>query len=415
MALFKKKEKDETEDLSIVDDYKEPFTWRNFWDEHIVGRIKSIKEFLQKNGVLFFLLSPFQYKNRLILKLVLIVLGVMIGVVPRSINMVDSAKARNEASEITNVKPMVVSGSVRIDALMSSQSDKKHLLAFNILGDTTDGVPSTTDDYKVTLSSARGVSDATNVSYRYMVLPVSQTNRLLLVYVDNSKQKDTTGVFNLNIHMKSEKAMKTPIEIVLSTNQKTTSIYENGAIHLPALSSPLTELTGGSNAIKSAEKDLDKAIDIYRINESRLNASDMEIGFTTKKLKEYVDEQLIMKSLTDKSTTPDIEGLSTQLPPASVVTSTITYQGKAYSDATTQNASDSTTSSDSEDNSVVVQNQALTSELPNLTKLVQDVQRAIGVVNSARTTKYNALLNVSDVLNRKISIDDMSKSISVKE
>lgn len=415
MALFKKKEKNETEDLSIVDDYKEPFTWRNFWDEHIIGRIKSIKEFLQKNGVLFFLLSPFQYKNRLILKLVLIVLGVMIGVVPRSINMVDSAKARNEASEITNVKPMVVSGSVRIDALMSSQSDKKHLLAFNILGDTTDGVPSTTDDYKVTLSSARGVSDATNVSYRYMVLPVSQTNRLLLVYVDNSKQKDTTGVFNLNIHMKSEKAMKTPIEIVLSTNQKTTSIYENGAIHLPALSSPLTELTGGSNAIKSAEKDLDKAIDIYRINESRLNASDMEIGFTTKKLKEYVDEQLIMKSLTDKSTTPDIEGLSTQLPPASVVTSTITYQGKAYSDATTQNASDSTTSSDSEDNSVVVQNQALTSELPNLTKLVQDVQRAIGVVNSARTTKYNALLNVSDVLNRKISIDDMSKSISVKE
>lgn len=413
MALFKK-EKNETEDLSIIDDYKEPFTWRNFWDEHIVGRIKAIKEFLQKNGVLFFLLSPFQYKNRLILKLVLIFLGVMIGVVPRTINLVDSAKARNEASEIANVRPIVSSGSIRIDALMSSQSNNKHLLAFNILGDTADGVPSTTDDYKVTLSPARGVSDPTHVSYRYMVLPVSTTNRLLLVYVDNSKQKDTTGVFNLDIHMKSEKAMKTPMEIVLSRTQKTTSLYKNGDIHLPSLSTSLTELTGGSKAIKSAEKDLDNAIDIYRINESRLNESDKEIGFTTKKLKEYVDQQLIMKSLTDKSTTRDIEGLSPQLPALSVVTSTITYQGKTYSDATTQNASDSTTSSDSNDG-VEVQNQVVTSELPNLTKLVQDVQRAIGEVNSARTTKYNALLNISDALNRKISIDDMTKPIEVKE
>lgn len=413
MALFKK-EKNETEDLSIIDDYKEPFTWRNFWDEHIVGRIKAIKEFLQKNGVLFFLLSPFQYKNRLILKLVLIFLGVMIGVVPRTINLVDSAKARNEASEIANVRPMVSSGSIRIDALMSSQSNNKHLLAFNILGDTADGVPSTTDDYKVTLSPARGVSDPTHVSYRYMVLPVSTTNRLLLVYVDNSKQKDTTGVFNLDIHMKSEKAMKTPMEIVLSRTQKTTSLYKNGDIHLPSVSTSLTELTGGSKAIKSAEKDLDNAIDIYRINESRLNESDKEIGFTTKKLKEYVDQQLIMKSLTDKSTTRDIEGLSPQLPALSVVTSTITYQGKTYSDATTQNASDSTASSDSNDG-VEVQNQVVTSELPNLTKLVQDVQRAIGEVNSARTTKYNALLNISDALNRKISIDDMTKPIEVKE
>lgn len=414
MALFKNKEKDKTEDLSIVDDYKEPFTWRNFWDEHIIGRIKKIKEFLQKNGVLFFLLSPFQYKNRLILKLVLIFLGVMIGVVPRSMHMIDSAKARNEASEIANVKSVVTSGSVQIDTLMSSQSDKNHLLAFNILGDTSDGVPSTTDDYRVKLSPARGVTDASNVSYRYIVLPVNQTSRLLLLYIDNSKQNDQTGVFNLDIHMKSEEAMATPMEVVLSDNQKTTSIYKNGVINLPALSSPLTESTGGSDAIKSAEKDLDKAIDIYRINESRLNASGIEIGFTTKKLKDYVNEQLIMPSLTNKSTTRDIDGLSTQIPPTSVITSTITYRDKTYSDAVTQTAPDTVTS-DTEDNSIVVQNQVLTSELPNLTKLVQDVQRAIGLVNSARTAKYNALLSVSDVLNRKISIDDMSKSISVKD
>ena len=121
-----------------------------------------------------------------------------------------------------------------------------------------------------------------------------------------------------------------------------------------------------------------------------------------------------MPSLTNKSTTQDLEGLSTQIPPKRSITSTITYNGKTYSDAVTQNASDTATS-DTGDNSVVVQNQVLTSELPNLTKLVQDVQRAIELVNNARTAKYNALLSVSDVLNRKISIDDMSKSISVKD
>lgn len=414
MALFKNNENDNTEDLSIIDDYKEPFTWRNFWDDHIIGRIKIIKEFLQNHGVLFFLLSPFQYKNRLILKIVLIFLGVMIGVIPRSINMIDSTKARNEASEIANVKSMITSGSVQINALMSSQSDKTHLLAFNILGDTSDGVPSTTDDYSVKLSPARGVTDASNISYRYIVLPVNQTSRLLLLYIDNRKQNDRTGVFNLDIHVKSEDAMSTPMEVVLSDNQKTTSIYKNGMINLSALSSPLTEVTGGYDAIKSAEEDLDKTIDIYRINEARLNASDIEIGFTTEKLKEYVDEQLIMPSLTNKSTTQDLEGLSTQIPPKRSITSTITYNGKTYSDAVTQNASDTVTS-DTDDNSVVVQNQVLTSELPNLTKLVQDVQRAIGLVNNARTAKYNALLSVSDVLNREISIDDMSKSISVKD
>ena len=95
MGLFKKSDKDKETDLSIIDDYKEPFTWRNFWDEQVVGRAKKVKDFLQENGVLFFLLSPFQYKNRLILKLVLIFLGVVIGIVPRTVTMIDAAKDRN--------------------------------------------------------------------------------------------------------------------------------------------------------------------------------------------------------------------------------------------------------------------------------------------------------------------------------
>ena len=55
MALFKKSKKED--DLSVVNDYKEPFSWQNFWDEQIIARYKKIHDFLQENGVLYFLMS----------------------------------------------------------------------------------------------------------------------------------------------------------------------------------------------------------------------------------------------------------------------------------------------------------------------------------------------------------------------
>ena len=94
MAFGRKKQKieDEELDFSVIDDYKEPFTWANFWDEQILGRYQAMRKFLDERGILFFLTSPFQYRNRLITKLVIIVLGVLLGVVPRMQSLITQTK-----------------------------------------------------------------------------------------------------------------------------------------------------------------------------------------------------------------------------------------------------------------------------------------------------------------------------------
>ena len=214
MAWFKRN-KDKEEDLSIIDDYKEPFSWRNFWDDQVIGRYRKIHDFLKEHGILYFFMSPFQYKSRLILKLVLILMGVMIGVVPRTATLIHQAKTRNAASEIANSKTTTVDD-ITVQALMSGQYKKQHVLAFNIIGDTAKGVPSTTSGFDVNLSVNRGVSDGKHVYYRYKVLPIDANDRLLIVYVNNVKQNDLTGIYNLNVHMKHHKPMPTPIEVVLS-------------------------------------------------------------------------------------------------------------------------------------------------------------------------------------------------------
>ena len=99
----RKKKKEEELDLSVITDVKDPFSWSNFWDEQIVGRIKAVKQFLDEKGILFFLTSPFQYRNRLITKLIVIVLGILIGVVPRSLDLLQKTKARNAASEFSSI------------------------------------------------------------------------------------------------------------------------------------------------------------------------------------------------------------------------------------------------------------------------------------------------------------------------
>lgn len=407
MSLFKKKSKDE-EDLSIISDYKEPFSWSNFWDEHVIGRFKKIKEFLRDKGILYFLLSPFQYKNRLIMKLLLIFLGVMIGVVPRSIHMVNNAKSRNAASEIANIKSGITNGSILVTALSSGQYKDTHLLAFNINGETSDGVPSTTGGYNVELSQLRGVTDAEHVKYRYKVIPIDQSNRLLLVYVDNSKQNDDTGIYNLDVRMKGTAHMKKPLEVVLSKGQKNTSVYKDGDINLSALSTILTQNAGnGKTTISDSLKELDKSIDVYKVNEQRLNASGMTIAMTTDKVKDLVKQQLILPKITDTSTTKNIDSMNADQPQVPVVISSITYKGNTY-----DNSSQATT--DAANNATSTSNAARDTELPNLSTLMQNIQTQIAAVNSARTAKYNALINLETVLNQSIKPSDMSKEMSVK-
>ena len=104
MAKKKKRnKKQEQKDLSIVYEVKEPFSWDRFWDEKILATYKKFRQYLKERGILNFLISPFQYRNRLIGKLVIVALAILLGVVPRTINLINETKARNAASEIASI------------------------------------------------------------------------------------------------------------------------------------------------------------------------------------------------------------------------------------------------------------------------------------------------------------------------
>ena len=201
MGLFGKKKEDDA-GLDVISEIKEPFSFANFFEEHVVERYKKIKTFLEEKGILFFLLSPFQQRNRLIVELIVIVFGVLVGVVPRSMNLIQEAKERNAASEMAALiekNTQFTVESILVRPLASSHYEKQHLLAFYIDSANGSSVPSKADRYQVELSPARGVTDAENVRYSYEVLPVSENGRLLLVYTDHRKQNDMTGIYNLTI------------------------------------------------------------------------------------------------------------------------------------------------------------------------------------------------------------------------
>lgn len=413
----RRNKKDEEMDLSIVSDMKEPFTWANFWDEQIVGRIKAIRTFLDEKGILFFLTSPFQYRNRLILKLVVVVLGVLLGVVPKTISLINQTKARNASNEMTAImKNMFTANKITVTPMASGQYHKTHVLVFKIAGNIDDGVPSTTSGYTVSLASSRGVTDAEHISYKYKVIPVSNDTRLLVMYVDNSKQDDETGIFNVDVHIKGTDKMDPPMEVVLSNTQKTTSLFTDGEIHLSALSTALSNNGRSDNTpIKDAEDKLKEALSVYSEYEKGLNDQNYEIKPTAKDLRdfvengevEYVDNKgaskkspvLVMTNINDNSTTKDIIDLNGEIPTLPTLKSTFIVKGEkgAKQEFTDENSTD-----DLEPNSPQAK------ELPALTKRVQAVLSAATNLNSMRQTKYQALKDLSRTLNKSLDIDSMT-------
>ena len=413
MKLFhKKKDKDES---LVLDDFKEEFSWSVFWDEQVVGRIKKIHDFLKDHGILFFLLSPFQYKNRLITKLVLIFLGIMIGIVPRSISMVNAVKARNAASELAEAQATSV-GKITVSAMKSSQYKRQHVLIFKIDGDTKDGVPSTTSDYSVTLTSNRGVDDPQNVSYKYKVLPIDNSSRMLVVYVDNQKQHDNTGIYNLDVHIKGSSKMDTPIEVVLSDSQKTNQLFNSKAIKLAALSEQVVNQSNDAsakNAIAAAKKDLNHKLNVYKLNEQRLKQMGMAIKPTYSQVKALVDKYSVLTYIGDKSSVDSVDGKTApdnvMLPDMS---SSIAYKGKTYS-TNDDNTTTDNSNSDNDDDNVNVNN-ARDTELPQVSQYLSDVLSAISALNTARQNKFAALSNVEEILTENINPNHMGKRYWVK-
>jgi hypothetical protein len=135
----------------------------------------------------------------------------------------------------------------------------------------------------------------------------------------------------------------------------------------------------------------------------------MSIGMTTAKLKSFIKQYSILPSITDTSTTADLKGLNSNAPQVPAITSSITAQGKTYSDTdTTTDQNNSTDPNAAQSSSASNTVPARDTELPQLSNMIQDIESALGTLNTARLNKYTALNNLQSVLNRKLSINEMS-------
>lgn len=315
MGLFGKKKEDDA-GLDVISEIKEPFSFANFFEEHVVERYKKIKTFLEEKGILFFLLSPFQQRNRLIVELIVIVFGVLVGVVPRSMNLIQEAKERNAASEMAALiekNTQFTVESILVRPLASSHYEKQHLLAFYIDSANGSSVPSKADRYQVELSPARGVTDAENVQYAYEVLPVSESGRLLLVYTDHRKQNDMTGIYNLTIQAAADEIpveQQSPIEIVLSNTQETNSLFGKNGINLASLTDGV--LNDDNTPIADAEEEFEQALSDYELEVERI--ASLPLNLTPQpsvdSLRAFCKENRIYPTLNDASTTENIMGIT---------------------------------------------------------------------------------------------------------
>lgn len=427
---FKKKSKDEQEDLSIIQEYREPVTFASLWKRWVIQPTKSIHDYLQKNGVLFFLLSPFQYKNRLKAKVILIVLGIILGVIPRTMSMVHDLRERNLSSEIESTQSQTA-GNVTVNPLMSGYdaSTKTHIIAFDLQGDSNDGVPSTNNGYRVNLKAGTGISNTSGMKYQYKVVPVSQTSRLMLLAITGQRPTGASGVYNLTIQAKNDAAMDTPMQVILSSKQKDSALYQNGKIEMSALSGPIINENGDDDAdskhpIKDALKTIDNDISNYQVNEQRLNASGMKLGITTDKLKQLVQQEIAMNGVKDNSTTADLADIDTKQPAQPSVTSSIIMGGKTYkmsgdsaSGDSSDDGSDDGDSTSTNSQGVAVASsasQVKNTELPNLVNLISNIQNDISTLNQARINKYNALVGVQGVLNQEITLSSFTTPVALK-
>jgi len=308
LSFFKKNKEDDH--LDVLDEIKEPFSMQRFIDEQIVERYNNFRKMLDEHGILFFLLSPFQYRNRLLIKIGIIILGIMIGLVPRSVRLIDETKERNASNELAQIADSNFrSGLITIRPLKSSQYDQQHVMVFDIRGETTNGVPSTADRYQVDLRPERGVSYAEDVTYGYDIIPVSDNSRLLVVYVDNREQDDETGIYSLHVRVKGDEIKyPTSMEIVLSDNQETNTLFDQDGVDLAPLTNMIS--SGESDLIERHEEGLDGALQAYELNEEALlnkGLGDVKLGMTYEDMLTYVESEQVLQHIKDDSTVRDIE------------------------------------------------------------------------------------------------------------
>lgn len=387
-----KKQRKQEQDLTIIGDVQEPFTWKRFWEEQIIGRWRKLKDFLEEKGILFFLMSPFQYRNRLIMMLSLITLSVLLGVVPRAVSLVEQTRERNAESELASINgKQFRSENITIHPLMSSYSDGQHVLAFLIQGSTQDGVPSTADGFNVYLSALRGVSDYEPVKMRYHIAPMDNNNRILLIYTDHLNQQDKTGIYDLNVSVKGYPLMnRGGMEIVLSNTQEETQLFNGVFIDLTALSPVISNIQAVSDQgpIAVAEQKVKDVLETYRLTEDRLLASNMAVDPSYDKVKAWVEENSFLKGVLDSSTT-GIVSVPIETAPALTALEALVIgtDGKPYKSKEYNNNS----STNSSKTGFV--------EAQTAQGLLNNIETALSQLNSQRVMKYKALYEWSASLN----------------
>lgn len=394
---FRKKDKQDDinkNDLAVVD-FKEPFSWAQWFDDYIRSPYKSVKQMLDEHGILFALRSPFQYRNRLLLKLLVIVICIIAGVVPQAARLINDTRTRNAQSEIAAIAERQYSADgITLVPLMSGMYENQHVLVFDIKGETSQGIPSTDDGFDVRFGPVRGVIDEQNVTYRTKIIPVSESSRLLVIYVDNRKQNDNTGVFGVNVGVKGGSPMRNVAEVTLSNTQAQTPLFDADGIHLDVLSSKL--VPGRSNAIATAEDDLSRALAVYQTNENRLKAIGVTITPTSDALREWVESNKQLANVMDDSTTQIVGDRVDTIPKVEPLKPTITMpNGKTVATNDSNALKDGAKSYASDGTSVQSR--------------LSDVTGKLQALNNVRLKYYQSLTEASRALNQTLSVDSLSE------
>ena len=381
-------------DVSIVAEVKEPFSWYRFWDEKVVQNWQNFKQYLDKKGILYLIMSPFRYPTRLIFRLWLIAICVMIGIVPRAYTMVQEAKQQFRSNELVLVQKQVFpSGRFTVSPLLSSHKGNKHIMVFNIYGSSGSGVASTTDAYDVRLVPRQSISKPDEIFFRYQIVAFDSNQRLLVVELDMSRTDNTGGLLDLYINAKGENNMDKPLNLTLSSQQSESPLYD-GTVHLSALSSMMSSSATQKN-IQKAEEKLNSVLNTYKLEYERLQSMGTEVKVTPEQMNEYAKSKLLLDGVKDDSTTDIVTSepmkqIETVIP----VSNAITIGGNTITDTEYSSGSSETLSKF---------DKRLVTDMVGVIEMDANIASAVHAVNQARLQKYTELYGMARILSTPIN------------
>ena len=215
-----------------------------------------------------------------------------------------------------------------------------------------------------------------------------------MIYVDNRKQNDNTGVFGVNVGVKGGSPMRNVAEVTLSNTQAQTPLFDEGGIHLDVLSSKL--VPGRSNAIATAEDDLSRALAVYQTNENRLKAIGVTIYPSSDALREWVESNKQLANVMDDSTTQIVGDRVDTIPKVEPLKPTITLpNGKTVATNDSNALKDGAKSYASDGTSVQSR--------------LSDVTGKLQALNNVRLKYYQSLTEASRALNQTLSVDSLGE------